>query len=81
LKKVTNIIVKIKFVELIKIMIFPIFISGYGVFATRDISKGEFLAEYVGEKIAIDEGEKRIRKNESGKSYVYFVTHKKEKFW
>ena len=54
--------------------------TGYGVFAARDILKGEFVAEYVGERITVEEGERRLS-NTFGRSYMYFVTHKKQKFW
>ena len=54
---------------------------GYGVFAVRDSRKREFVAVYEGESFSVDEGERRMAENGCSRSYFYFVTHKKEKFW
>lgn len=54
---------------------------GYGVFAKREIKKGEFIASYEGERITVIEGERRIKEEPQVRSYLYFVTHKKQKFW
>uniref|UniRef100_A0A7M5WYP1 non-specific serine/threonine protein kinase n=1 Tax=Clytia hemisphaerica TaxID=252671 RepID=A0A7M5WYP1_9CNID len=54
---------------------------GYGVFAKRLITKGEFIASYEGERITCKEGENRLSKqDDNDKSYLYFVSHRKTNF-
>eukprot|EP00111_Clytia_hemisphaerica_P016005 TCONS_00047342-protein len=52
---------------------------GFGVFAKRNIKKGEFVASYEGERITHAEGSKRLQED-TDRSYLYFVAHKREKF-
>ena len=62
--------------------------SSYGIFAKRDIFKGEFIASYEGERISISEGEKQLQGDQDSiesqdnlRRYLYFVKYKSEQFW
>ncbi|XP_056014856.1 N-lysine methyltransferase KMT5A-A-like [Ostrea edulis] len=45
---------------------------GYGVFASENFSKGSFLTEYVGERIAPKEAEERDRKRKIKHCYLFY---------
>jgi SET domain-containing protein len=45
---------------------------GCGVFAKKSIHQGDFIAEYRGEVISWEEGERRLRKPGGG-SFIFFV--------
>ena len=49
---------------------------GYGVFATADISRGDFLLEYVGDEISPDEGDSL-----PDQTYVYYYNIGSKQFW
>jgi SET domain-containing protein len=42
-------------------------LGGLGLFATRDFKKGEFIIEYIGEKLTTAEADRR-----GGKVFIYF---------
>lgn len=52
---------------------------GRGVFATRDICRGDFIVEYAGDLISGAEGEKRETAGQSG--YRFFFTEKCFSYW
>jgi histone-lysine N-methyltransferase SETD8 len=59
-----------------------LYISGKGVFALRDFSKGEFLLEYDGELLSYKEGARRMKEyDENIGSFIYLFTFKDKKFW
>lgn len=49
-----------------------IFYSGFGVFATKDIKKNDFLLQFVGQKIDVTEAKERERKG-SGSNMIYYL--------
>jgi len=51
-------------------------ITGYGVFTTADISRGDFLLEYVGDEISPDEGDSL-----PDQTYVYYYDIGSKQFW
>ena len=56
------------------------FLTGKGVFAGRDFSKGEFLLEYDGERISFQEGKKtiwRIILIELEASFIFLTLNKR----
>ena len=57
--------------------------SGCGVFAKKHFEKGQFLLEYVGERITASEGIKRHTTTYKKKthSYLYFFKHDGKKLW
>jgi len=61
------------------IYIINIYFKGFGVVATRDYQKGDFLLEYVGEQITQEEGERRQRKYAGNK--MFFFSFKGKKLW
>ncbi|KAJ8321232.1 hypothetical protein KUTeg_001215 [Tegillarca granosa] len=50
---------------------------GYGVFTTKNFNKGDFLLEYVGERIQEDEAITREKKRKIRRSYLKWVGNKK----
>ena len=54
-------------------------LSGRGVFATTDISKGQFVVQYYGEVIAGNEGDERESVCETG--FRYFFRHRGSYYW
>jgi SET domain-containing protein len=52
------------------------FISGYGLFATESISKGEFLLEYCGDKIVSRETD-----SEERQEYMFHFKHGSKSYW
>lgn len=52
--------------------------SGFGVFASIDFSSGDFLLEYVGEKITPHEAEQRQKSFHGNKIFYYKF---QEKTW
>ena len=53
--------------------------AGFGVFVKQEHFKGDFLLEYVGERLSEEEGERRERKYPENKMYYY--THNGKKLW
>ncbi len=59
-------------------------VHGRGVFASKNIKKGEMIIEYIGEKVTRSEGdrrsEKRIKKylhsNQTGSVYIFQLNHR-----
>ncbi|XP_078315644.1 histone-lysine N-methyltransferase Set8-like isoform X2 [Crassostrea virginica] len=45
---------------------------GFGVFTKTDIEKGEFILEYSGERITIQEAEKREKRRKGKHSYLFY---------
>ena len=69
---------------------FPIhLLSGFGVFANTHFSKGEFLLEYIGEKISQAEAARRenkyskvrTRKKNNPRCYMYFFEDNGKHLW
>ena len=48
------------------------FFTGFGVFTKTDIEKGEFILEYSGERITIQEAEKREKRRKGKHSYLFY---------
>ena len=46
--------------------------TGFGVFTKTDIEKGEFILEYSGERITIQEAEKREKRRKGKHSYLFY---------
>lgn len=55
------------------------FIVGRGVFATKDIEPGQFVAQYCGQLLSQEEGDKREMLFPS--SFRYFFNHRGQKYW
>ena len=58
--------------------------KGRGVFPTRPFRKGEFIVEYSGELISMDEAKKREKdylNDEEIGSYMYYFSNKSSKLW
>ncbi|PIC16321.1 hypothetical protein B9Z55_022966 [Caenorhabditis nigoni] len=49
--------------------------AGFGVFAKRDIKKGEIVGEYTGEQISENEAERRDLVYHYGTSYIYHLPY------
>ena len=52
--------------------------------AKKDLDKGDFVAEYVGDMLATIDGENRLivtEDEENPRSYIYFFQHKNKKLW
>ncbi|CAO4383783.1 unnamed protein product [Caenorhabditis nigoni] len=49
--------------------------AGFGVFAKRDIKKGEIVGEYTGEQISENEAERRDLVDHYGTSYIYHLPY------
>jgi len=58
-------------------------VLGYGLFAREEINKGDFLLEYRGELIDIDEAEKREKEYIDRRlgSFMYFFSHGGKQLW
>ena len=56
---------------------------GFGVRANKDLESKTFVAEYRGELLSHDEGERRYATSDEmqPQSYLYFFKHKKRKLW
>jgi len=54
-------------------------VTGRGVFALKNIVKGNFICQYIGELIRASEGEKRELRSPS--VYRYFFSFAGKKFW
>lgn len=52
---------------------------GFGVFAKEQLLRGQFLLQYVGEKISCEEAMQRERKSAENKMFIY--TYKGQKYW
>ena len=46
-------------------------ISGYGVFSIQQFEAGDFLLQYVGEKISVEEAERRQKRGAENKMFFY----------
>ena len=58
--------------------------KGRGVVATKPFSKGDFLCEYAGDLLMEKDAKKReedYSHNSSIGCYMYYFTHKMEKWW
>ena len=55
---------------------FLIWLAGYGVFANKSFSTGEFLLEYVGDHISSKEGDKREQEYSNEGSFLFFFGNK-----
>lgn len=58
--------------------------KGRGVVTTRSFVKGEFVVEYAGELISIEEAQKRelmYARNENIGCYMYYFKHKDNQHW
>ena len=58
--------------------------KGRGVVATRDFKSGEFVVEYSGEILEVNEAKERESKycmDISKGSYMYFFKHKGKEYW
>lgn len=58
--------------------------KGRGVFATRDFCKGEFVVEYSGELIDIQQAylrEEKYEQDESMGCYMYYFKHNDHHYW
>ena len=53
---------------------------GFGVFTKKDILKGEFILEYSGKSVTLDEGRKLLEKS-NGRCFVYNYKHKEHHYW
>jgi len=54
-------------------------VAGRGVFASREISSGEFICQYFGELISSKEGDARETAEPS--CFRYFFDHKGKAYW
>lgn len=54
---------------------------GYGIFTTRNFQRGDFLLEYVGERIHKDEAVKREKKRKNRMSYMFFFKFNENTHW
>lgn len=64
-------------------IVFFVFI-GYGLFAQKDFSQGDFLLEYVGDRITPEEAKKRDKtyaRNKVNKCFIYNFQHLGKKEW
>jgi len=58
-------------------VLLPLFcVVGYGVFVTKPVRKGNFLAEYCGDLISYDEGD-----SVDDQTYLYYFAVKSNKYW
>ncbi|XP_060575813.1 N-lysine methyltransferase KMT5A-like isoform X2 [Ruditapes philippinarum] len=53
-------------------------ISGFGVFSKTPFEKGDFLLEYAGERISIEEAEVRERKNPANMMFYFSYNGKRQ---
>jgi len=51
-------------------------VVGYGVFVTKPVTQGEFLAEYCGKLKSWKEGS-----DIADQTYIYYFSLKSEKYW
>jgi len=54
-------------------------LTGRGVFTKTDVLQGQFLAQYVGELISEDEGDRREAIAETG--FRFFFQHHRSHYW
>ena len=54
-------------------------VVGFGVFTTEVFKKGDFLLEYVGERLSVSEAEEREKKYPENK--LFFFNHKGRQQW
>ena len=57
----------------IQVRVGPSRIAGQGLFAAQDISKGTWIIQYIGEKIASRE---RARRLAAGNAYIFHLTYR-----
>lgn len=58
--------------------------KGRGVVASREFDKGDFVVEYSGELIDLNEAKRREEKyasNESTGCYMYYFKHQNHQYW
>ena len=48
--------------------------KGLGLFTTKSIRKGQFISEYAGEVIGIDEAKRRVEANKNSMNYILVVS-------
>lgn len=58
-------------------------LKGRGVFATKIFSRGDFIIEYAGDLIEINEAKMRewAYGKETGSSYMYYFSFKLQEMW
>lgn len=55
-------------------------ISGFGVVTTKAFPSGSFILEYVGERISVQEAEKREKKTD-GLCYMFYFKYGEKRQW
>lgn len=59
------------------------FISGYGIFATKTFQKKEFLLEYPGDLLCTKDAEVRedVYKKTGKGCFMYHLKHQEKRYW
>jgi len=55
------------------------FVAGSGVFTKQSFSAQDFLLEYHGELISVEDGEKRIAETPEKSTFMYMFEHNRKK--
>lgn len=58
--------------------------KGRGVVSTRKFYKGEFVVEYAGKLISMEEAQKlenKYSKDENVGCYMYYFKHRNQQYW